>query len=113
MILAVQNMTIATGKPKSLGLKIGHAVRKCCEIARCMAIKTGNESLKCEAENFAILMDGEYSDMVTSSLLREMYDAKLNRDFALPVTSELVKLSRGNSLESAMREMKDFPSEDK
>lgn len=63
MIRAVQNMTTDTGKPKSLGLKIGHAVRRCCEIARCMAIKTGNGSLKCEAENIAILMNGEYSDI--------------------------------------------------
>lgn len=52
--------------------------------------------------------------MVTSSLLCEMYDAKLNKDFALPVTSDLVKLLRfiGNSLQNAMREMQDFPSED-
>ena len=113
VVKSVQKMTMGKDSPKSLGLKIGHAVRKCCEIARCMAIKTGDEEQKCHAENFRTLMESEYSDVVSSSLLREIYDTKLNKDTVLPITSDLVRLSRfiTDSLQNAMKEMVTVPGE--
>ena len=90
LIHSVQNMTEGEKKAKSVGLKVGHSIRKCCIVAKCMAIKSGDEQRRTEADNFLALMDGEWNDMVSSSLLRELYDCKLNKDTVLPVTKDLV-----------------------
>ena len=65
-------------KPKSLGLKIGHAVRKCCDLSRCIAIKKSDMARKSQSQDFLLLLDCEYTDK-SSPLLREMYDDKLDR----------------------------------
>ena len=113
-VSSVKHLCQGEGKPKSLGLRIGHAIRKCCEIVRCQAIKLRNESQKKQAEDFLVLMDSEWSDMVSSSLLRELYDLKLNKDTALPVTSDLVKLTSfiNDTLSSAIEDMIAIPCEE-
>lgn len=78
LMQCVQNLTI--GKSKSLSLKIGLALRKCCEIARCMAIKLGNEEQKCHAEKLLVLLEGEFCNRKTSSNFHEGYSGELNQD---------------------------------
>lgn len=110
----VQTMTESEDKSKSLGLKIGHAIRKCCSLAKCLAIKAGNERRRSEVDDFIALLDGEWNDLVSSSLLRELYDKKLGKDTILPVTSDLMKLNRymNSMLQKTYQDMETLPCED-
>ena len=114
VITCVKNLCQGKGKPKSLGLRLGHSIRKCCEVARCLSIKSGNVAQKQEVENFLVLMDREWSDMISSSLLREIYDDKLTKETILPVTSDLVQLTThvNTSLQRAIETMKSTPTEE-
>lgn len=49
-------------KSKSLGLKIGHAIRKCCSLAKCQRIKDGKEYKRSEIDDFITLPDEEWND---------------------------------------------------
>ena len=114
LIRTVQNMTEAESKPKSTGLKIGMVIRKCCVLAKCLAIKSANNIRRTQADDFLALMDGEWSDLLSSSLLRELYDKKLNKDTVLPVTSDLMKLNSliNERICKATQDISVFPSEE-
>ena len=93
VVRAVQNLCVGDKKPKSLGLKIGNDLWKIVNLAQSMAIKCKNETRKADAEDFLSLMCADWSDLVSSSLIREIYDEKLGKDVDLPLTSDIVKLS--------------------
>ena len=114
LVQSVKNMTEGDKKPKSIGLKIGHAIRKCCIVAKCIAIKCGNVERKAEAQSFIELLDGEWTDLISSSLLRELYDSKLSKDSALPLTKDLQKLTTyiNEKIRKALQDMSSLPNEE-
>lgn len=66
------------------------------------------------AENFLSLMDTEYTDLVSLPLLREAYDLKSNKDSVLPITSDILKLSKhlSDSLKRYIDKINLFPCEE-
>lgn len=93
---------------------MGHAIRKCCPVMKCIGIKENNRELMENAENFLSLMDTEYTDLVSLPLLREAYDLKSNKDSVLPITSDILKLSKhlSDSLKRYIDKINLFPCEE-
>lgn len=69
-------------------------MHKCCSLVLCLIIKSRDELKRAEMEDFNVQLDGEWNDLVSSSLLRELYDKKLNKNAVLTVTSDLIKLNK-------------------
>ncbi|CAH1109549.1 unnamed protein product [Psylliodes chrysocephalus] len=78
----------------SLALKIGHALRKCIAIQRGNALRAGNLKKNKTLLSFKELLDMEWNIRISSNALSTLYKRKLNAKQLLPITDDLVKLSK-------------------
>ncbi|KAI4470857.1 hypothetical protein MML48_1g16811 [Holotrichia oblita] len=78
----------------SLGLKLGHAIRKCISIERGIALRKGNLKKNKELLSFMNLMDMEWSTRISSAALSTLHQRKLNMPELLPLTSDLLTLAK-------------------
>jgi hypothetical protein len=78
----------------SLPLKIGHALKKCCAILRGQSIRKMDHSLRERTEAFDIRYCSEWGDRVARQSLTKLKNDKLNKKDEIPVTDDIVKLSR-------------------
>ncbi len=87
----VKSMTISEeGKAQNtLSLKLGHSVKKCCVILWGQAMRKKDEEGKRNAKGFEELYKNEWSRKVSSRILKDMKDAKLNKKKEQPLDGDI------------------------
>lgn len=78
----------------SLALKLGYALKKCISIERGTALRSGNLKRNRSLLSFLHLMNMEWDIRISSNALSTLYRRKINATELLPITSDLVKLSK-------------------
>ena len=78
----------------SIGIKLGHSLRKCSKILKGDGIKKGSKSLVNQADNFATLVDLNWNDKIARIARRELDQRKWNKPHLLPLTSDLQLLQK-------------------
>src|SRR6218665_2593298 len=85
-----------TGRPMcrkpSVGLKLGHLLRKCAQLKKGDAIRTGDKVMGKEADAFMSLHDGEWTSKIASASSTSLKHRQYNNPDVLPLTKDLVKL---------------------
>ncbi|KAJ8929546.1 hypothetical protein NQ314_017745, partial [Rhamnusium bicolor] len=97
-LLCVCHINLIGKRPEfnipSLALKLGYALKKCAAIQRGVALKTGDLNTDGKLKSFLHLMELEWSTRISSNALSTLYKRKFNATQLLPLTSDLVKLSK-------------------
>lgn len=75
----------------SLGLKLGHTLRKCCYIKMGLCIRAHDEQGERDAEQFLRLLEMEFKDHVSSIALKTLENIQRKKPECLPVTKDIVK----------------------
>lgn len=78
----------------SLALKIGFALKKCIAIQRGSALRSGNLKMNKILLSLKDLIDMEWNIRISSNALSTLHRRKFNTTQLLPVTDDLVKLTR-------------------
>ncbi|XP_033106285.1 uncharacterized protein LOC117108397 [Anneissia japonica] len=78
----------------SLALKIGHSIKDCTEILRGEALMSGDEFLEKKCTSFLSLYSLHWADKVSHHALRSLHESRRNNPKLLPLTDDVVKLSR-------------------
>lgn len=78
----------------SLALKIGFALKKCIAIQRGSALRAGNMKMNKSLLSLNDLIDMEWNIRISSNALSTLHRRKFNATQLLPITDDLVKLSR-------------------
>eukprot|EP00057_Strongylocentrotus_purpuratus_P018934 XP_011673408.1 PREDICTED: uncharacterized protein LOC100892236 [Strongylocentrotus purpuratus] len=78
----------------SLALKIGHSLKTCTEILRGEALVSGDEAVEKKSRAVAELYSLHWEGEVSHHALRTLEEAKRNNPKILPLTEDVVKLSR-------------------
>ena len=89
LVAAVKTIKSPNGR-----LKVGYHLHRMAQILRGRAIMQGKRELRECAEDFITLYTDEWKARISSATLRHMYDQKLNRRDEIPLTEDLVKLSK-------------------
>ena len=76
----------------SLALKIGHSVRKCCNLLVNKALREKDKVVEQDAMSFVRVFDSEWQYRVSHLALKTLKDDKRNKPDLIPLTSDLVKL---------------------
>ena len=99
----------------SLALKIGHTLKKCTKISKAKALETSDKALLDKADCLEKLCDLEWTDKVSSNALRTLYDRKRNNPKVLPLSRDIVKLSKylDTKGQAATQVLKDEAHEDR
>ena len=93
----------------SLGLRIGHSLKKCALIKKSRALKYSQNQEKEEANDFLQVFETEWSERISTVCLKNLYDAKLDKEDILPLTSDIIKLTKYLDQEiSLMLKEKDY-----
>jgi len=79
-------------KTPSLALKIGHSVRKCCNLLVNKALREKDKVLEHDAMSFLRVFDSEWQYKVSRLALKTLKDDQRNKPDLIPITSDLVKL---------------------
>ena len=79
---------------RSLPLKIGHSLKTCTEILRGEAFMFGDEEVEMKCRVAAALYSLHWEGEVSHHTLRTLEEAKRNNPKLLPLTEDVVKLSR-------------------
>jgi CRISPR/Cas system-associated exonuclease Cas4 (RecB family) len=72
----------------SLAVKMGHTLRKCCNIA----IRSNDDDEMQQVQRFLLLMDSEWADKVSKHALSKLHTDKFIKKNELPLTADLVQL---------------------
>lgn len=78
----------------TLALKLGHGLKKAAEKAISCAIKSGDVMLQQRISDYVTLHEGEWGDSVSHAALSTMDLRKMNKVDPLPLTEDVVKLSK-------------------
>ena len=78
----------------SLALKMGHARQKCAAILRNMALKARNNELASSASNYMLIHTTEWPQKVSAFALRTISIDRQNKPEVLPLTGDIIKLSK-------------------
>lgn len=78
----------------SLALKIGFALKKCIAIERGSALRSGNIKRNKSLLSLNDLIDMEWNIRISSNALSTLHRRKFNASQLLPITDDLVKLSK-------------------
>ena len=73
----------------SIGIKVGHSLKKCCKLLKGEGIVSGLQSLKLQADDFSSLMDIKWNDEIARVARTELDQRKWNKPQLLPLTSDL------------------------
>ena len=77
----------------SLALKLGHSMKKCCAASIVRSIKKGDGGRRQELENFAYVLDKEWTSEVSCVAHTTLTTEKMNKPQLLPLTEDIVKLN--------------------
>ncbi|XP_025834091.1 uncharacterized protein LOC112905601 isoform X2 [Agrilus planipennis] len=78
----------------SLALKIGYSIRKCIGIERGLCLRNGDLKRNEILLSFLTILDLEWSVRISSNALATLQSRKFNSVDLLPVTGDLIKLSK-------------------
>jgi len=84
----------------SIGIKLGHSLKKCAKILKAEGIRNGMKSLKDQADDFTTLIEMSWNDEISRIARTELEQRKWNKPKLLPLTSDLQLL--GNHLKSVI-----------
>ncbi|KAK4879868.1 hypothetical protein RN001_008014 [Aquatica leii] len=87
----------------SLALKLGHSLRKCAQISRGVALRTGNLRRDREMQGFLEIMNLEWKNKVSSNALKTLRHRKFNCTQLLPITQDIITLN--SYLDAFIQEM--------
>lgn len=79
-------------KTPSLGLKLGHSLKKCAKIQRGVALQNGDEFLLTKSSRFLQLCDESWTEEISTHALRTLGDQKRKKVKLIPLTSDCKKL---------------------
>lgn len=79
-------------KHPSVGIKIGHTLRKCCQIVKGQAIETSDKELAEDARQFEDLCEMDWTEEITHSAKRQLYERKRNAVKRLPLSEDTKKI---------------------
>ena len=74
------------------GLAVGHHIVKICGIKQVRGFTEDNETTRKEAENFLICYRSQWNAQVAAAARRKQRAEKINKNYILPSTSDLIKL---------------------
>ena len=77
----------------SLGLKIGHSLKKLALLVRSEALQIGDESMKKKASDFVELYSSDWSAEISTFCLETLHTAKFNRPKMIPLAEDIKALS--------------------
>ena len=73
----------------SIGIKLGHSLKKCAKLLKGEAIIGGQASLKAQADDFTVLVEMKWNDEISRTEHTELRQRKWNKLALLPLTSDL------------------------
>src|SRR6218665_33804 len=76
----------------SVGLKLGHLLRRCAELKKGDAIRTEDEVMGKKAYTFISLHGSEWNSKIASASSTSLKNSQYNNPDILPLTKDLVKL---------------------
>ena len=85
----------------SLALKLGHSLKKCATILQGKHLEDGDTEGASRAASYRQLVEMNWSDEVSRSALRTLTRNKMNKPRLLPLTEDIVKLSKHLKEEAA------------
>jgi hypothetical protein len=100
----------------SLQLKLGASLRKIAALTVTQSLRHRFTALSNElresCEAFIAIYDGEWSSRISKQCLKKMYDLKMNKKEELPLTSDMVKLTKKlkSLLEDGTKEVLENPT---
>ena len=77
----------------SLALKLGHSLKKCCNIMICNCVKRDDKVKRKQLEAFHFLCEKEWTAEVSSAALSTLSTAQMNKPQLLPLTVSIQKLN--------------------
>ncbi|KAJ8961938.1 hypothetical protein NQ314_005870 [Rhamnusium bicolor] len=92
--ISSDSITIPEFHSLSLALKIGYALKICIAIQRGSAIRAGNMKKNESLLSFKEFIEMGWNIRISSNALSTLYRRKFNSTQLLPITDDLVKLSR-------------------
>ena len=81
-----------TVRVPSIGIKLGHTLKKVAKILKGEAIMNGMHNIKGQADDFCSLLEIKWNDEIAKLARNELEQRKWNRPQLLPLTSDLQKL---------------------
>jgi len=78
----------------SLALKLGHALQKCAAMLRNTALKAKDSDLASSAANYLLIHASEWPQKVSAFALRTISLDRQNNPEVLPLTGDIIKLSK-------------------
>ena len=92
----VKEMSNSDGKSRNtLALKLGHSIVKVCTILWGQAMRLTDKEGKQNAKDFQKLYEREWSNKVSSRILKDMIDIRLNTKKEQPLDGDIKKPSNG------------------
>ena len=80
----------------SIGIKLGHSLKKCAKLLKCETIIGGQARLKAQADYFTALVEIKWNDEIGRTARTELRQRKWNKPALPPLTSDL-KILRKHS----------------
>jgi hypothetical protein len=77
----------------SLALKVGHYLKKCCNLLKGEALQTRDDRKASLADQFRTLLELNWESDVSANALRTLSESKMNRVYLLPLTKDVKALS--------------------
>ena len=88
---------VQISKSPSFGLQVGHSLRKCVMLKKGRAIRLRDYEMKCEAQEFDILLQSEWTDKVSAPALQTLKERKYYKEEEILDSSDLAKLNAYSS----------------
>ncbi|XP_062331740.1 uncharacterized protein LOC134032000 isoform X2 [Osmerus eperlanus] len=96
----------------SLALKLGHALRKVCDILHCRALMAEDSTLIKSTQSFKTLYATKWSEHISHIALITLNERKFNKPSTLPFTEDVQRLHRHleKTTEQALKDLEDHSS---
>jgi hypothetical protein len=110
-LCCVSDDTTMSGVPllgtPSLGLHLGHSLKRCALIKRGMGLRKKDSSISEESRTFLELFTSEWTQSISTQALQSLKERRYNATEILPVTSDLLML-KDHLCEQLQKHVKDL-----
>ncbi len=89
---SAENDHLSSFDKPGLVFKLGHALTRCAELLRGLALRRSDKNMKEDVESFIQLISSEWSSKVSSAALRKLGDNAFEKSPHMPKTEDLIKL---------------------
>ena len=76
----------------SIGLKMGHSLKACASIMKCLALQSGESGLEKKADDFITLYQHRWSQAISSRAMFTLHKRKFNATRRIPLAEDVQKL---------------------